>query len=299
MPPKNVKSAVSEHPAPPGDGKPLGKHPKASKPHSKQNQRNKGARKLAPPLPIKTHEPTTLYDGFMNKGSNAGSTVVSNEVALCITRYFDYQGVAAAEGPPVVAAASVYNFVFDQEQELLGSVAGPPGISGQGAVALKVRKCKVFVYPRSVNAANNESVYAVIASVPVKSGTVASTAAIPFNAHQQTTVVPPTFTPKWHKVLDVNYGKLFKDGTILPPGTDGTGLTLFQLAVINPDDGLPITDQAYQFKVVVDVSQAVATTNKVTAADGYGPSFGATPGSITLNGTIPCFIQVKGMSNVV
>lgn len=210
---------------------------------------------------------------------NAGSEVSSKEVTLKITKYIDWlRGESDTD--------RVLNVTFDMEQDLLA----PDGSNtlGTNAVLSRVKRCRLSSYPRSANAQNAENVYAVLTSVPVRGG--GGNALL--NAHQQSVVVPPTFTPKWHKVFDCDYDKLFESAQVLPENS--INFPLFNTQLVDADTFDPIVDQPIQLKLEIWVTQTVPVRSQVLLGTGYQTDFVNSRSTATDQ---LAFVQVLGMSN--
>jgi hypothetical protein len=210
---------------------------------------------------------------------NAGSEVSSKEVTLKITKYLDWNRATDD-------TKFVLNAVYDMEQDLLA----PDGTNtlGNNAVLSRVKRCRLSAYPRSSNAANAESVYAMLTSVPVRGGGGAAL----LNAHQQSVVVPPTFTPTWHKVFDCDYDKLFDSAQVQP--ADKVNFPLFNTSVVDVDSFDPIKNQLIQLKIEIWVAQTVPLRSQVSLGTEYQVDY---VNSTATSTDRLAFVQVLGMSN--
>jgi hypothetical protein len=217
----------------------------------------------------------TNLKGFMN----AGSEVSSKEVLLKITKYLDW--ARASED-----TLNVLNLIFDMEQDLLASDG--TNALGNNAVLARVKRCKLSTYPRSANGLNGETTYAVLTSVPVRGG--GGNAEL--NAHQQSVVVPPTFTPKWHKVFDCDYDKLFRTAQVQP--VDSINFPLFNTSIVDVDDFTPVTGNAIQLKVEIWIAQTVPLRSQILLGSAYQADY---VNSTATSSDQLAFVQVLGMSN--
>jgi len=213
--------------------------------------------------------------GFMN----AGSEVSSKEVTLKITKYLDW-----ARGPG--ATDNVLNITYDMEQDLLAPDAS--NNLGNNAVLSRVKRCRLSAYPRSSNAQNAESVYAVLTSVPVRGG--GGNAEL--NSHQQSVVVPPTFTPDWHKVFDCDYDKLFSSAQIQP--VDSINFPLLNTSIVDVDNFDPLLEQAIQLKLEIWVAQTVPLRSNILLGTAYQADY---VNSTSTSSDQLAFVQVLGMSD--
>lgn len=212
---------------------------------------------------------------------NAGSEVSSKEVSLKITKYLDWSRSDAD-------TLNVLNAVYDMEQDLLA----PDGTNalGNNAVLSRVKRCRLSAYPRSSNAANAESVYAMLTSVPVRGGGGAAL----LNSHQQSVVVPPTFTPQWHKVFDCDYDKLFESAQVQP--ADKVNFPLFNTSVVDVDTFAPILGATkIQLKIEIWVAQTVPLRSQISLGTEYQADY---VNSTATSSDQLAFVQVLGMTNV-
>jgi hypothetical protein len=181
---------------------------------------------------------------------------------------------------------NVLNVTYDMEQDLLA----PDGTNalGNNAVVSRVSRARLSAYPRSSNAANAETTFAVLTSVPVRAG--GGNALL--NAHQQSVVVPPTFTPNWHKVFDCNYDKLFNSSQVQP--RDSGQFPLFNTSIVDVDDFAPLLGQAIQLKLEIFVAQTVPLRSNILLGTAYQVDY--VNSSSTASDQL-AFVQVLGMSN--
>jgi|EP01084_Bolivina_argentea_P302005 hypothetical protein len=223
---------------------------------------------------IRLHTPVAL-NGF----SNAGSEVSSKEVTLKITKYLDWARVSDD-------TLNVLNVTFNMEQDFLAPDAS--NSLGNNAVLCRIKKCRLYAYPRSSNAENATATFAMLTSVPVRGGGGSAE----LNAHQQSVVIPPTFTPKWHKVFDCNYDKLFNTVVIQP--LDSINFPLFNTSLVDVDDFSPLKDQAIQLKLEIEVAQTVPLRSNILLGVAYQADY--VNSTATSSDTL-AFVQVTGMSN--
>jgi hypothetical protein len=226
-----------------------------------------------------THKLSINHPKSLNGFMNAGSEVSSKEVLLKITKFLDW---ARADADTL----NVLSVTYDMEQDLLA----PDGTNalGNNAVISRVSRAKLFAYPRSANAANAETTFAVLTSVPVRAG--GGNALL--NAHQQSVIIPPTFTPKWHKVFDCNYDKLFSSSQVLP--RDSGQFPLFNTSVVDVDDFSPLLGQAIQLKLEIHIAQTVPLRSNVLLGTAYQVDY------VNVTSTASdqlAFVQVVGMAN--
>jgi hypothetical protein len=205
--------------------------------------------------------------------------VSSKEVQLTITKYLDW----ARENSDTL---NVLNLSYLMEQDLLA----PDGQNnlGNNAVLSRVKRCRLYAYPRSSNAANAEATFAMLTSVPVRGGGGVSL----LNAHQQSVVIPPTFTPQWHKVFDCNYDKLFRTAQVLP--VDSVNFPLLNTSLVDVDSFDPLLDQAIQLKLEIDVCQTVPLRSSVSIGQNYQVDY---VNSTSVASPVLAFVQVNGMSD--
>lgn len=219
--------------------------------------------------------PNRALQSFMN----AGSEVSSKETLLKITRYVDYS-------VSDTATDTIFNHTFEMEQDLLA----PDGTNNLGinAVICRVQRCRLSVYPRSANAENALNVFAALTSVPVRAG--GGNAEL--SAHQQSVIVPPTFTPMWHKVFDCDYDKLFSSSQVQP--VDSTAFPLFNTQLVNVDTAAPFSLAAIQLKIETWVAQTVPLRSQVQFGQAYQADF---VNSTSVPSDRLAFVQVLGMSD--
>jgi hypothetical protein len=259
-------------------------------PKEKQTVRQAGGKKSGPKKPLMPYKirgneliqrANKSDDKCLKTFMNAGSEVSSREVMLKITKYLDYIS-------PAASASSVLNVTYDMKQDLLA----PDGNNTveTNLVLSRVSRAKLWVYPRSVNAQNAEQIFAVLTAVPV----VSQGGSEIESAHQQSVVVPPTFTPQWHKVFDCNYDKLYQSAQVQPIGSDV--FNLLNTQVVNPDDMTAFADgNRFQFKLEITVAQTVPLRSQIQLGIDYVPNYvsGDTP-----SGNQLAFVQVTGMRNM-
>jgi hypothetical protein len=238
---------------------------------------------------------TSLYDTFLQSGGS-DSNIGSREIKVEIVDYFDYIGHPKDHTHlPPIDAQSVLSYFFNQKQELFGISGSWEGIEEQGNLLCRVGRVRCYVYPRSVNAGNASSSFAVLTSVPVRM-LQDSPEVEGISCHQQETMVTPTFTPRWHKVVDVNLAALFGEGSVRPMGVNAYEIALFQMAIVETDNLLPLTGEAIQCKVEIDVYQTIAPSVLIKAEYKLGDSFGHMP-SHAADSQSRMFTTIKGMTN--
>lgn len=212
-----------------------------------------------------------------------GTEVVSKEVVAKVTDYFPYAVDSSSKG--------VLTYTYDLAQNLAF-----PG-SGVGAsVRSHVKRVKVYAYPRSVNAANAENLYTALTAVPLRLVTATSDRTIV--AHQQSHTVMPTFTPSWKKVADIDYQKLMKDTEGIAVFAGQSGMVLFQLAVVNPDNAVVEVGTEYQFKVEIILNQPIPLQSRIKNSVQYLDNYGSVPAEPVKFDDSPVFTQILGLSNV-
>lgn len=250
--------------------------PQAQSAHKRKSKKNQVAARTSMRVDhaLKVHRPVAL-NGF----SNAGSEVSSKEVCLKITKYLDWSRVTDD-------TLNVLNINFNMEQSLLA----PDGTNalGNNAVLCRVKKARLYAYPRSSNAQNAISTFAMLTSVPLVGG--GGTAEV--NAHQQTVVIPPTFTPKWHKVFDCNYDKLYESAVVTP--VNNVNFPLLNTSLVDVDDFSPLKDQAVQLKLEIEVAQTVPVRSQVSIGVAYQADY---VNATSVAADTLAFVQVTGMSN--
>lgn len=221
-----------------------------------------------------------IHNPTLRSFFNAGSEVSSKEVALKITKYIDWDRSESDTD-------FILNAVYDMEQDLLA----PDGSNNVGfnSVLSRVKRCRLSAYPRSVNAQNASSIFGMLTSVPVIGGGGNAELA----SHQQVVIVPPTFTPVWHKVFDCDYDKLFESAQVSP--VDSINFPLFNTQVIDVDAVAPTMPfPKVQLKIEIWVNQTVPLRSQIKFGSVYQSDY---VNSRAVAEDTEAFVQVLGMSD--
>merc|ERR1711957_75252 len=200
------------------------------------------------------HDANPALRGFQN----AGSTVSSHEVQLKITRYIEWERLQTDTD-------NVLNLSYDMDQDLLAPADSTLG--GINSVLCRVSRCKVSAYPRAVSAGNAESIFAVLSAVPNIAGGSGNLVL----SNQEVVVVPPTFTPQWHRVFDCDLDELYSSAQISTP--DQKNMPLVNLQVVEPINLAPILGQKILLKWEIWVAQTVPLRSEVKLGVNYQNSF--------------------------
>jgi hypothetical protein len=203
------------------------------------------------------------------KGGGTGSVTTKNELGLRLTDFFEYTTFdATAGGVPQV----VNNYYWEVNQNLFDTAGSPPG--GQEQTFCRVRQVCVWVMPLcrafgpisgDVQPQDNSNAMLTVNVQTPGVGTQFGSTTQAFATNTQVTNVLPTINPKWKKVFTCDLQKTFQSGTIRPvfASTQPSQQCLFQMSIVNPDDGTPylVGDDLVPIKVKVQLllDQPIAT----------------------------------------
>jgi hypothetical protein len=227
-----------------------------------------------------------------NAGST-GSVTTHAELGLIVTDFFDYN-VLPASGTTTLP---VTNYFWNVDQNLFENTAAAPILDNE-LTFCRVRKMMVYVLPAKgfeigagsgPNTNNAQGMFTVQAQVPGVSGANADAA---LATNTQVTNVLPQIDTFWKKVLTVDYDQTFKSG-VVRPYFDGTGVQasaqcLFQMAVVDPTDGLPYLNAAddnlvIRVKVSIHVDQPISVIQRASLRVFKNESF-STPSTVGSSG---------------
>jgi hypothetical protein len=200
----------------------------------------------------------------MYMGSSTGSVTNNTEVGIRLTHFFDYATSSSTGTVP----QDVTNFWWEAYQNLFNDRSGDVQ---QGTTFCRVRKVHVYVLPNSgvsttgtadFPSQNANRVFAVNVQAP---GSLSGSPATAVATNTQVTNVLPQIDTKWKKVFTCDLQKTFQSGTVRPFFGFGTVNTtaqcLFQMQILNVDDGTPYLSQdspfKVQVKVILDIDQPV------------------------------------------
>jgi hypothetical protein len=216
-------------------------------------------------------QPSDLYvkmPKLKNRGGGTGSVTTKKELGIKLTDFFDYTTLdPTAGGIPQV----VNNYYWDIGQNLFDTSGSPPG--GQEQTFCRVRSlcvwvmplCRTFVAGGPSPDSNATAMFTVNVQTPGVGTQFASTTQA-FATNTQVTNVLPTINPKWKKVFSCDLQKTFQSGTIRPvfAAQEPANQCLFQMSIVNPNDGKPylVGDEQIPIRVKVQLmlDQPIGTT---------------------------------------
>jgi len=205
-------------------------------PKHKNNQTGK-AMKLAP---IGKFDFSTIKapEGGSIMAAQASGAGVTNtqEVVYRVERYFDTE---------LTTALPVNIYYFDEIQKFF---AAGSEISETGNVLARPKTITAYVLPRARNSDVSTSTYVAACCVQANASISKRTL-----ANVQNTVIKPDFNIEWKKVYHLNVDKTFRN-TTLEPFMNKAGFSLFEISIINPDDGTVVTEPV-QVRLVITYAQ--------------------------------------------
>jgi hypothetical protein len=187
----------------------------------------------------------------------------NKELRLQVVDFFDYATSSSAG----TVAQTVSNYYWDAYQNLFDN--NPSGIITPGlSTFCRVRKIHVWVLPTvgvsTTDPTNNaDRVFTVNCQVPASLSGTSPNSAVATNT--QVTNVLPQIDTKWKKVLTCDLNQTFRSGVYRPFFASGsasaTAQCLFQMEVVEPDDGRIFIAQdselSIKVKVMLEVDQPV------------------------------------------
>lgn len=197
----------------------------------------------------------SLYNSY--RESSGLSTTNQREVHFRSVDFFDYGNILEGNG--------VFTYWWNLTQNFLGV---PSGTSG--AVISRPKRVSVWVLPRASNGNMAHTSFACLSGVPGKPASGDATVL----ANSRNTLVRPTFNVKWRKVLSASFDTLFRNTEFSPlTSASGNAQALFQLALVNPDDGSQFDDEV-QVAVQVDWAEVLPPQTSISVGNTTSPSFG-------------------------
>jgi hypothetical protein len=248
-----------------------------------------------PDIKFGYRSPTPLRDMYCRTlgAGSTGSVTTHAELGLIVTDFFDYNVVPAFGTTPL----PVTNYFWNVDQNLFENSAAAPILDNE-LTFCRVRKIMVYVLPAKgfeigsgsgPNTNNAQGMFTVQAQVPGVSGSNADAA---LATNTQVTNVLPQIDTFWKKVLTVDYDQTFKSGVVRPyfdaTGVQASAQCLFQMAVVDPTDGLPYLNNTddnlvIRVKVSIHVDQPISVIQRASLRVFKNESF-ATPSTVGSSG---------------
>jgi len=226
---------------------------KGASPNSASSKKQKAPSAKTQKQKITPARPTASFPQDCDYLKSGGPTTSGNTKEV-ISRFTFYDDILSLPASP-------YTAKFISRENLIGSKADIPTFA-------KIRSCKVYALPRSVNAGVATSSLLVATHMrSIGSFGLTGPAALEVIG-QRTTMIPPTFNTTWRQVAHWNYLKTFKDALQQPLiTTDADGVSIQELGVVgifNADDG-NVIQVPVQLMYVVEVALPIANVSSYNA----------------------------------
>lgn len=185
--------------------------------------------------------------------ASADTHTNDKELVYQYTDFFDYNVPTPTEGS---IAASVTVVGVAPTQSFFGGI----GLSDAGSTLARIAHVEAWVLPRASNNNVASASFVAATGVLVKPGVDDSQEVL---ACVQNTIVNPTFNTGWKRIVNYSTADVFGDNLAFPNSATGI-IEAFRVAMVNPDNGAVIFDQAFQVMYRITLKISLPVTSSLT-----------------------------------